>query len=359
MYPTTAGHEDNIHMGRRPISQTQTASMLASAPTFWDEPTVVVREGPQTMKKHDGTDLSPKSTTGNSLPPKNRTEIYACTSPGCQRKFVNQAELRNHVDVLHFTDQDDPESSASDQQSEDIEQKVSLDDDTSSLYPISQRSASQDGEKTIKPIPITAAALQALNSNDESDLTYSMHELSISGSDGHASSVSLMSVDTTYSVMEEYEDVALSEVAEANTPSIQLPVHILLVLWGKFFYSFFARNRSTFRQNAPYRAAQDQRNPDLRPNENSATPSQTPSIVSIASSARVSKRKENFDDDEEENNGRRPSKIRPPRAPTTIDNPALACPFNKYDSFIFGGDANNPAYHVCSTWHDVKTAYLK
>jgi hypothetical protein len=158
--------------------------------------------------------------------------------------------------------------------------------------------------------------------------------------------------------MEEFEDIALSEVAEPDSPPIQLPVRILLILWAKFLHSFVARHRATYRQNTSYQAAHDQHISDSKQNENLATSSQTPSIVSIASSARISKRKENFDDDGE-NNGRRPSKIRPPRNQVVLENRPWACPFNKYDSYIFGGDASNSAYHTCSTWHDVKTAYLK
>lgn len=359
MYAPTAGQEGIVFEGHRPESQSQAASMLAPASAFWDEPTVVAPGRPLNMNKYKGNDSPDKVPSTNSPQPKNRTEIYACGYPGCQRKFVNQAELRNHIDVKHNTDQDDIGSSAFEQQSETIEQlDFSPEDAVSSSYPTSQH-----GDKTIKPvpnpnpnrIPITAAALQALNSSDEPDLTHSMRELSIAGSDGRVSSASLMSYDTTYSVAEGPEDVAWSEVAEPDSPTIQLPVRILLKLWTKFIHDFSARYKAPVRQSANYQAPHDQQASDSRPNESTAKPTQPPSI---ASSARASKRKENFDDDGQEN-GRRPSKIRLPRNQVSLEDRPFACPFNKFDSYTFGGDASNPAYHTCSTWHDVKTAYLK
>lgn len=356
MYATTAVQEDTISEGQRLMSQSRVASVPTSTPTFWDEPTVVARERPQSMKKYPEREKSAKSPLGISPQQKNRTEIYACTYPGCQRKFINQAELSNHVDVLHLTDQDEYENSAFDQHPAAIEEHhISPNIENSSSYPASQRSSSHHGENTIKPIPITEAALQALNSDDESGLTRSMYGLSITGSDGHASSISLISVDTTYSVMEEAEDVALSEVAEPDSPRIQLPVRILLIQWAKCLNDFFAHNKAAYKQGAPYQDTNGQHMSGSILNESPATPSQT---SSVASSARASKRKENFDDDGE-NNGRKPSKIRLPRSQVTPENRPLACPFNKHDSFIFGGDASNPSYHTCSTWNDVKTAYLK
>lgn len=332
------------------VKEDEKTSPAQAGSAFWDEPTLVV---PPKPKMQLGPESSYTKSYSSSPLPKNRVEKYACVYPGCSRKFVNEAELRNHVEILHQLDQEafeDPEvaypPAAIEQQEIDIENAI---ESTRASY---QHAIETEEDQTVKPVRITAAALEALNLNAEPQHSKLADEESVTGSDIHASSASLMSVDTTYSVLMPTEEVAVSEVARPDDPRIKLAVRMLLTLWARFLSDFVARRRTGHRQHGQYSGAYHQQESPSQPSPHASSSS------SFASSSRSRKRKPNPDEEGEDNRRKAPS-IRASQGHVSPENMPLACPFNKYDSFAFGGDGNNSKYSVCSTWHDVKTAYLK
>ena len=70
-------------------------SPARAGPETWDDPTVVAPEQSEDMQ------IKPRSLVkkrrSSSPLSKNRAEKYPCVYPGCARKFVKQAELRNHI----------------------------------------------------------------------------------------------------------------------------------------------------------------------------------------------------------------------------------------------------------------------
>lgn len=326
--------------------------------TFWDEPTVVAREELHRAKMQNEEELSMIKSHDTSPPAKNRIEKFTCLYPGCSRKFINQAELRNHVEIFHQTDEEAFENPDLPYSSGAVEeQDIGIAGTVDSRHDTHQQFAEFDADKTVKPVRITAAALEALNLNADLKPARPIDQGSVMGSDIHHSSVSSMSVDTTYSVLDTVEDDAFSDVARPNDASVLLPVRILLTLWAKLLGEFLARHKAAYTQHGPYQGTHDQRRSASQSRENVAESPYASSSASITSSSRASKKRDRPDDDEE-GNRRKPPK-RQSQGQLSPEHKPLACPFNKFDSFIFGGDANNKDYYICSTWHDVKTAYLK
>lgn len=277
-----------------------------------------------------------------------QAEIFACTVAGCLRGFVNQTELTNHMDVKHSNDEEAKSA------------PVTVLDPSDTPFSVNQNSNKASdlfdegyGTKTIRPTPITEESLRALEESTSSEITRSLKDLSIS--DAHRSSASVASFDTTYSVMDGLEDAPISDVAEQDSPRIQLPVQILLCLWMKLIVDITRRFTSGTRQHAVYPEPSGQYGSASQSKESLGTSS----VTSSQTSGSRSFKRRRSDDDGEEDNDRKNPKMRIKSGQVTPENKPLACPFNKYDNYTFGGDARNTAYHVCSTWNDVKTAYFK
>lgn len=312
---------------------------------FYDENKMVGSRG--VGSQPDSECQRQKTKTNKKSKPK-QVEMFTCTVAGCLRGFVNQAELSIHIDVMHSN-------------GENLESVPVADFDPESIpfYTTQTKDIAGDlfdegyGTKTIRPTPITEASLRALDESTSSDITRSMEDLSIS--DAHRSSVSVVSFDTTYSVMDGLEDAPISEVAEQDSPRIQLPVRILLCLWIKLLTDISRRFSSGTRQHAVYPEPSGQYAPASQSKENLGTSS----VASSQTSGTRSFKRRRSSDDGEDDNDRKNPKMRMKSGQATPENRPLACPFNKYDNYTFGGDARNTAYHVCSTWNDVKTAYFK
>lgn len=349
---------DLIGTGLRLEYRPSSASQPQTGSSFWDERTLVTREKPQYLKMQDKIERDAPTPPRPSSRSKKEIEKFNCLYPGCERMFINQAELLNHIAVLHQSDLDDfddPNSPEHPNRTESLGPRDHhhRDDDQDDAH----SSAAGYGDQTIRPVMITEAALQALSSDreQERELARSMGEMSLSSSHRYPSALSSMdSVVTTHSVLDVYED-PVSEVGDPDDPPIKLPVQILLSLWRRFVTNFSARSRSNYRQNAPYPDSHQQPTRGSRSKGKSvAPPSQSSQSSSLHSGSR--KRCWGSDGDEDEDHSEGPNKKRPQNE---LEHKPLACPFNKYDSYIFGGDATNSAYHVCSTWNDVKTAYFK
>lgn len=335
-----------------PAAANLVVSRAQAASAFWDEPTLVAPD-PRRMQLKNRSAVKKKRSSSPLSKAKGKAERFHCVY-GCSKKFVNQAELRNHVEILHQTDQNAFQDPNLPYPSEtDIQQVGDIENSTIRGEVIQHQLSKIDEQQTVKPVRVTAAALEALNLNDELPSLRATDEESTNGSDIEPPSVSEMSIDTTYSALEHADESAESDVADPEDQRIKVPVRILLILWSSLLRDFSGRKKAAHRQHGQYNG----------PYSQSGSPSGSSPFVSssssIASGSRRGKRKKGQDEEEEDSESRRraPSS-RASHGRTSPDNVPLACPFNKFDSHIFGADGK-PAYHICTTWHDVKTAYLK
>ena len=330
-------------VNRRIDQQQSKLSTSKSAIAFWDEATIV--ELSKQSSQHAG-----KPKFRKHIKPE-RTESFPCPVSGCTRMFISQAELDNHMDVQHSGNEELDTSNQAVQAYLDSVDPAAYEQADLTVQPPELT----EGDFTVKPMPVTAASLRALNDSTSTDLSRSMDDLSIS--EAHKSSASVMSLETTYSVIDDAEDAPLSEYEDSVslTPRIQLPVRMLLCLWMKLWFDLSKRfTTSGTRQQAPY--------PGTTSHPSSASVSkESPGTSSHASSQLSSTRsiKRRRSDDGDDDADGRTNKTRNRREQSSPENKPLACPFNKYDHYMFGGDSANDKYHVCSTWNDVKTAYFK
>ena len=327
------------------------------------------------------------------MSPPDEPEDYTCSI--CGKKFPNKAQLKNHVIVYHPNSQSGRAEAIVGHfrsvPSEDIGEFEDVDEATVKvLVPIGKaepslgfESSSADlhaprerpeidddiedpDEATVRllvparPLPVTEENVKALGpAIDPFSLARGMSELSVDdesmgvGSylhDRETSPSEMSDVGTTYSA-DDVDDEAYSDVADAESPFIQLAVSMLITLYNMMLTDFARRYDEAVR-TMPVNA-------DTPNQHDSASVSQASfhTGASFASSVRSTRPRE--DDDEEEDEPERPQQRRKKSKTTSDDNKPLACPFNKSDNMAFGTNSSNTAYHVCSTWNDVKTAYLK
>ena len=313
----------------------------------WDEPTIVnpvKSEAPLDMHI-----LKFRTRDMRKLPiSKREEESFQC--PFCNKVCVKQAELDNHLKIYHDVEQEDP-AEISDIQQPSAKVLVEVRDEGIFTEYGDATIKPQAHEETIKPVrlPVTAASLKEHNSPTSENLAQSMDDLSIS--QAHESCLSEVSfADTTYSV-DDVDSQTLSEVANPESPRIREPVRILLCLFMKLFFDFSQRFNNGIRQHAPASMG--------NAHHGSATQSAESLVSGSVPSSQVSGVKRLRDNEENEDEGdRKNNKSRKRLGQSSPEDRALACPFNKFDSRTFGVDGD-PAYHVCSTFSDIKTAYFK
>lgn len=280
-----------------------------------------------------------------------KVESIPCSVLSCNKLFISDAERDIHIEIHHPAEQDqivpEPENNCFD----DLYASVSSETDEGDNTILAR-----DQDATIKP-QLTAESLQALEDSigtvSTESITRSMHDMSVQ--DPRGSSGSIMSLDeTTYSATEPIEEGPVSDIASEEAPEIRVPVRMLLCLWAKLVNDASRQYRQEIRQRAPGSGSHGRRN-SFSTSKESLTGSITSSDFSGTQGSRT--RKRSSDDGDEKGNRKSSKKAKAAQA-VPGENP-LGCPFNKFDSFRYGNDPDNPQYHVCSTWNDVKTAYLK
>lgn len=334
--------------------------------SIWDGDTIIAsRSLNQSIEKVGGQKGKAKSRRKEA-----KTETIPCSMPGCNKLFISNQERDNHIDFNHTVAPETTTSDLVDWPPADVETTIEPEEDEDDTT-ILARAAKQ--EETIKP-KLTAASLQALENSTEADpvasITQSFHNASIRDGlihdtfqdelppntlirDPRDSAESVMSLDeTTYSVVDDaLEDEQVSEISIQEAPEIFLATKILLYLWAESVNDNSRRSQRGIRQHAPRAGSQGQRS-SFSVSKESLTSAETSSEVSGTPSLRRKRESDDGDGNVSRKNPKRNNSNQPQERP-------FACPFNKFDSYRFGNDPNNPQYNVCSTWCDGKTAYLK
>lgn len=318
--------------------------------SYWDEPTIVSTVQNEALQGL--CEVLPKQKTMSNVSAMRPEKKESLRCDFCGKGFINQSELNNHLEVMHDLDE----------QHECSATQESAGQNSSGHSP--EEPHADRGEVTIKPrahildnqtikavpIPVTAALLNALDSSASEELTESMDGLSIS--QARESSPSEMSfADTTYTV-DDVDSQTISDVAERNSPGIHEPVRILICLFMKLFLDFSQRFNAGVREHMPFTGGSSHQGLAERSAESLVS-------SSIASSQVSGVKRQRDRDDNEDDQERKNNKFRRRSEQASPDNVLpLACPFNKFNNQIFGVDGGH-AYHVCSTFSDVKTAYFK
>lgn len=288
----------------------------------------------------------PKQQKTNSAPNRGNDEPYRCQEPGCTRRFINESELSNHMAVMHG-DPDDPSSPPPVQsllplplRSKPIERRILLYD---------AEDGDGDVEQTARPPASQFIDLREDDDDIGSEIAHSVSAFSQMTMSDVMPASSTHSIYTNSVALE--ADIALSDIAESESQEIQRPVEMLIYLWKKFVDQYTRDRMQGAKQHATN--GQSERRPaSRRPSSTSFHRQPSPSLSTTSSTKRPRE-----SDEEDENNKPKQPKLGPKPDLTPLKDRPLACPFNKFDNIQFG--EINPAYHVCSTWNSVKTAYLK
>ncbi|KAK5942798.1 hypothetical protein PMZ80_005364 [Knufia obscura] len=309
--------------------------------SFWDEQTIVSEVFSEQKKM-----------SKVPLPKHEKKELLQCEA--CGKGFINQAELSNHMEVMHHAGPDEERGMAGSQQfASDLSYGVEPeeprnDHGEATIKP--RRHVADDQTIKAVPMPVTVASLNALNSSPDTELEHCMDELSISQAcETSPSEVSF--ADTTYTV-DDVDSQTISDVAEQGSPVIRESIRILLCLFMKLFLDFSQECDAGVRQHTPYHGGNSRHGSAAQSSDSLVSGSVPSSQVSGVKRLREG-------DDNDDGNERKNNKARKRSGQGSPENcRPLACPFNKFDSKTFGVDGD-PVYHVCSTYSDVKTAYLK
>lgn len=269
-------------------------------------------------------------------------EPYHCPVQGCSKRFIHQAELDNHMTARHGKSEKSPSPRSSGKsfpmavRSRPRERKLLSDDEGDDSDP---------KVKELSPVDLAVVRRDSTEDDSRSEVALSVSAFSrMSMSDFPASSTHSMYTDAT--------DAALSDIAETESQEVQRPVRILIGLWNKFLMHHI--NEHT---HGAGRENENNQRPGGRHNSRRTSSNSLHKRSSSLSSSTTSKRSPPSDDEDE---GRKKPRLHKPapRVDTiSSKDPPVGCPFNKFDNIQFG--EGNPAYHVCSTWNSVKTAYLK
>jgi len=318
--------------------------------SHWDEPTIVSTAQDEALQGL--CEVVPKQKTMSYVSAIRPEKKESLRCEFCGKGFINQSELNNHLEVMHDLDEHlqcpTTQESAGQNSSGHTPNEPHADCGEITIKP----QVHNPDDQTIKavPIPVTAASLNALDTSTTEELTESMDGLSISQT--RESSPSEMSLaDTTYTV-DDVDSQTISDVAKPDSPGIHEPVRILICLFMKLFLDFSQRFNAGVREHMPFTGGSSHQGLAEREAESLVS-------SSIASSQVSGVKRQRDRDDNEDEPERKNNKLRRRSEQASPDNVLpLACPFNKFNNQIFGVDGSH-AYHVCSTFSDVKTAYFK
>ena len=354
MHPYSRRHDADESPEKRQDHDIKAVDIIELSSTngtsYWDEATIVspIRQ----LASPASSRVTPKKTTSSSIMALKGQKPECLVCGLCGKGAINQAELNNHLEIMHRVDPekvwDDVVGQKPAQTAQTAGEEPLLDHSEVTIKPQEH----VDDDRTIKavPMPLTPASLQAHDSSSSEALAQSMDGLSMS--QRRESSPSEMSfADTTYTV-DDVDSQTVSVVAERDSPGIREPVRILIYLFLKLFLDFSRRYSANVQEHAPIASGNARRGSAAQITESLAT-----SSVSSSQASGVKRQRDHDDNEDEQERKNNKSRRKSEQASPDHVIP-LACPFNKFDSKTFGVDGSN-TYHVCSTFSDVKTAYFK